>query len=848
MEAMRTPNSEEVQNATYVDEMTGYTNAVNSAYDSVRTEATECDVPLSDFLSRPVRIYNHLWTLNSPVLESFDPWKLFLNDKRVANRLNNFKLLQAKLHVKFVVNGTPFHYGRMLCSYFPMGYFDDFIPLSFNDVDLIINSQKMHVLLNPSDNEGAELVLPMFWWKNAISTTNEAGAIDDFSKMGSILMRTMNALQHANGGSDSANIAVYAWAEDVRMHVPTQRNLSGLIPQSTEMRLPNSDEYHNGPVSGVASALANLSGKLTPYIGRYARATQVGMQAAGKIASLFGFSRPANLEYQQYRPVPKGNLAIYNLPDDVTKLSMDAKQELTVDPNVFGGSSGGDEMDILKIAQVESYIGQFPFNNGTPQEERLFTCLVDPSLASTTTGGFLAMPAITYAATPFKYWRGSIKYRFQVVCSRYHKGRIKVVYDPCVTTQNAEYNTAFTTVVDFSDTTDFTVVCGWGQANTYREVQPLGLFAPPYATGLAPLFYDPEEETFGNGMISVYCVNDVASPAADTNIAINVYVSAGDDFELAVPDATYVSRLRVSNDIETSPGPNRTPNSTEVPTAATSSVTVPGDAPEVSTDGNIMPFTDAANLVHFGESMRSFRQLIKRYCLHEMMPIPVANEPSFTQFQRTALPFIPGYTDHGSGGNLVPASVSVPAGAAGYAYGNMTFLRYVTLGFAGWRGGIRYTVDFSNYPCCNLGSVKATRYTSCVPESVLTPKLPHNTTGGRAQAVRLNKETTGGEGIVLCAPRVNPVLSFELPFYSQYRFMPSRLLDYFGGDQGLQLPQPCWKLAVNSMRTDITGENPEFNALLAGTIDTYVAAAEDFNVAWYQGPPLFWLEGAPPTS
>jgi len=92
-------------------------------------------------------------------------------------------------------------------------------------------------------------------------------------------------------------------------------------------------------------------------------------------------------------------------------------------------------------------------------------------------------------------------------------------------------------------------------------------------------------------------------------------------------------------------------------------------------------------------------------------------------------------------------------------------------------------------------------------------------------------------------------MSFELPFYSEYRFMPSRFLDYFGGSDpasGTQLPQPCWKLAFNQFRN--TASTSETAAFAAATIDIYTAAAEDFNVGWYQGPPLFWLEPAPPTA
>jgi len=851
------PQSESEQNVKYLDSIKPYMDAISSDIDVLRTSTTDTDVPLGEFLSRPVLLDNFVWQNDQVVSQSINPWELFIKNKRVANRVSNYKLLTGNLHIKIVVNGTPFHYGRLLASYIPMALYDDSLTGTFNDADLVLLSQRLHSFINPSDNDGGEMTLPLFWWKNTIDTTVE-GNTNDFAALGTLYIITMNLLKQSNGGSDPVNVSVYGWMTNVGMSVPTAKNIVGLSPQSkTTKRVNNTktkkDEYSaQGPVSGVASAVANVAGKLTsvPYIGNFARATQIGATAAAGIASLFGYSRPTNLESCVYRPVGKSSLAITTTPDDTQKLSVDAQQELTIDSCVFG-MNDSDPMEILKIAQVESYLGQFPWTDSTTQENQLFSCIVDPSLAikSSVPTNFLAMPAITFACTPFRYWRGTIKFRFMVVCSRYHKGRLKVVYDPYGQSNvNGEYNVAYTTVVDISETTDFTIECGWGQATTYRERMPLGAISPPYAT-TGTLAYTSDSEPYGNGVISVYCVNDVTSPAPPTNISVNVFVSAGDDFEVAGPDGSDLARLRVQNKHVTTLKP-QSDEALRPTTEAEEQPDNPTGVPTVHEMGPQLSLTDPANLVHFGESIRSFRQMIKRYTAHEYAPLldkyPANKGKVYVTRQRHALPFVPGYTSSGGGTN----QIVYPLQSGGYVYGNMTLLRYLTLGFAAWRGGVRYILDFSE-GLDDVTSVVVCRSTTVVPENATTELQQPNAATGAAQRIKLKKDLNGIEGAVLQPMSVNRLVAFEVPFYSQYRFLPSRTYDDFGSGTNPRgpplpkskvLPNPSWRTgyAVNAEDTGGLGQNT--------ALSIWVAGAEDFNVGWYQGPPLFWLEDTPPTA
>jgi hypothetical protein len=146
------------------------------------------------------------------------------------------------------------------------------------------------------------------------------------------------------------------------------------------------------------------------------------------------------------------------------------------------------------------------------------------------------MPAVAYATFPFEYWKGSLRYRFQIVCSGYHKGRLKIVYDPYGVPQTAtvadpaEYNTAYTEIVDIAECNDFTVDVGWGQNTPWRQhlnfPQILGnSFASASGTTPAPALGLNSANTIGvgNGTLAVYVVNELTVPNSTVTADIEVW-------------------------------------------------------------------------------------------------------------------------------------------------------------------------------------------------------------------------------------------------------------------------------------------------------------------------------------
>ncbi|QKQ15127.1 hypothetical protein [Lindernia crustacea marnavirus] len=817
---MPVPDSQKVNNVMFEDARPGYMEVKDGSMDALREAPLIQDATLQDFFSRPLKIGSYRWGVGSAFFEDLDPWSLYFNNPRVVNRISNYKLLHAKLHVKIIINGTPFHYGRLLASYTPLPLTDQMTRnVALINADLVAASQRPHIYINPTSSIGGEMVLPFFLPQNLLDVTYY-----DWRLLGNLNIRSIQNLKHANGAVDTVTVSVFAWSEEVKMAIPTQFEPGTIVPQA--------DEYGDKPISKIASAAAAMMTPLMmiPTIAPFARATQIGASAVSSIAKLYGYAKTPLLDYQVRATTnTKYHWACTDIFDYVNKMTVDSKQELTVDPRSTGLDST-DEMALLNIVKRESYLYSFPWEIGDLEESLLFNVVVDPCIFRSYDNGTnreIHMPACCYGAYPFKYWRGTMRYRFQVVCSNFHRGRIKIVYDPTSGTAVSEYNVAYTTIVDISDKTDFTIDIGWGQPYTFKQHinfvnnsinTVLNTTTLPYSNSV----------TYGNGVLSVYVVNELTVPDTTINndIQINVFVSACDDFEVAAPETIYMKHLRLTPppaagfaaaDIE--------PQSEEVVEQQDSKPTNPET---LAVMAKSILTQDATDAVHFGERILSFRQLAKRYDWHESVRwTTVAATPNYIQWaiRRNMFPYFPGFY------TLPVSSITEPVDGSNYAYSNFTWLHYITCAYAGWKGGIRYTVDPK---LLGASAVLVHRTSSGAPVSAVTTY-----TLATSATLPLNNATFHdnfmhvGQGAIYAGS--SGTANFEVPYYNIERFTPARnRVQYTEDDAFME------KFVYNYM-------GPVVQVPATTPTDFYVAGAEDFSTYFFLGAPIFYYEEGRPS-
>lgn len=823
------PQSEQIEkiaNVTFADDEGHEFSSPPSEFDEVRDSPMTGDVSLQSFFARPVLIASFNWSTYVDLFETINPWELFWNNKRVSNRINNFRLLRCKLHLKFVINGSPFYFGRAIASYQPLHSVDTLtVNRSAYLEDIVEASQRPNVHLCPTSDCGGEMVLPFYWFENTIDVQDTT-----YQDFGEINIRSFGHLRTTSGDPGYASISVFAWASDVKFSMPTQFNTATIVPQT--------DEYSVKPVSRIATTIANIATSMSniPVIGPYAMATSIGANALSKIAALFGFSKPVMLDSTLIMPRTKANMAVFNAPDDTTKLALDCKQELTLDPRVTG-LSGTDEMVITHIASRQSFIGMFQWSLGASSEQLLYNVVVDPCIVMGASNGPYTeyhLPATAVVSYPFLYWRGTLRYTFHILSSSFHRGRLKFVYDPVATpTPTAEYNTVYTQIVDIGENKVITIDVPWGQSTTYMRHAnfPNEIDMDNTAT----LSYVSHVNNFGNGTLSVFVVNELKiQGTSDEPVDVLVHISAGPDFELACPTSLYLTHMAFSPYLQIEPEPILNPEMLP-------------ESEDLNFPTHLVPTDDNTNKIHFGESIRSIRQLLKRYCFSEYIPLKDEStlmvKDTITSIHRLNLPVDRGYV-------LPDVAVSMPVyaiGAGNHVYANMTYINYFTKAFAGWRGSVRYVLSIPEAGCCTAHVTISHDTLDDFPRQYYSQVKPLWSCDCGSNADYLSQAYTavdpwftGHSGLTINANSVSPTTSFEIPFYSHLRFWPSkRKTQYRTDPYRSQRFSNTWSAMV------AMSKNPDPEDTSKATL--FVAAGEDFNLSFYLGLPRVYNYPNPPS-
>lgn len=844
------PEKLQSQNVTFVDETKDWEVSVDTALDPTFKISDNSDTLLANFLSRPIRLsHTHLWTPSTFTTVDVFPWSEFFGSDKVKDKMQNFNLLRATLKLKFIVNGNAFQYGTLVAVYTPLPGEGTLAEPIDNDKEsaTIIYTQRPHIFLSPTNSQGGVMSLPFIWPYNYLSLP-----ATEYAAMGIIRIYQLNALKNAGTTSSNADVNIFAWAEDVELAIPTSQTI-GSITSSVAVS-QSGDEYGRGPISAPANAIADAAMSIAdaPVIGPYARASSYVARAVGAIANLMGFSRPAIIsDIVPYKPMYYGNIANTNTGDTVEKLTIDCKQEVTIDPRV-AGMAAIDEMSIVSIAAREAYYFQTTWSNQTSQDLRVCVMNVTPmayrlgSPYTTNAPEPIYLSPCAYVANPFKYWRGTMKYRFQIVASAFHRGRLRVVWDPNQINDNdgtstersfKDYNVAYSSVIDIATCRDFTVEVGWGQIKTYQKTAYIpGYNLPTFFTGTtAATSYS---RGACNGQLGLYIVNKLVSLSTDVNqIYVNVYVSCP-DLELFSPDEHRINNYTLRPMDALYPATPTTliaESQSGMELLVTSDLNAPlaQDSSHNIVLGPIKPQgVDHSAEVYHGDPIVSIRTLLKRYCSYATYVVKTSLPAALITINQYLLSDFPTFQGLNLKGNSEVYIKDTTGNSQRWSLCKNTFLNYFTPCYVTRRGGIRWKYAL-------LSPKNLTLTTLSVVREATTPALPPERAGCQQilrQTIIQSKTSSssytsttrmpeGTSGMAVTCTSQNPVVQAEIPYYSEKRFKFARHVEFEKPpDDDLHL-----------VTFNITNETPFSN-----TLDSYVAAADDYSLSFFLSTPILW--------
>lgn len=784
----------QAQTVVFRDAVPEWSSSANATEDSTRYTTMQVDDSLAAFFSRPITIATYAWTPNNvtPLTAVVNPWQLYFSNARVANRISNYNLMTARLRVKFMINGNSFYYGRIMVDYVPLPFWDTAMSFDLTNLGNAVGaSQRQHIYIDPTTSVAGEFELPFIWPGDNVNLT-----LGDLNNLGSLYIRELIQLKHANAAITPVEITVMAWAEDVKLAIPTTINAYGLTAQA--------DEYMMRPFSTVASTAASVARRLStiPIIGPYAKATEMVASAMGAAARLFGFSRPVQLvESTPMRPTYFGSVASTDSSDPVSKLTVDSKQELSVDPRIFGADLG-DELTIAGIAGRESYLTQFTWTVARVPDAMLWNVRVNPRVHPQLANIYY-MTACSFAVAPFSWWRGCMRYRFQVVASGFHKGRLKIMWDPNYIA-GPETNVAFTRVVDISTERDFVIDVPWGQSLPYKNVA-----GTSNGAGFMSTSAFTSSGTSSNGVLALYVLNTLVSPNSTANNDINILVSiCMADVEVQVPSETQINTLANIY--------NYTPQSEEDEVVAEGAPVVQQVTEEML---QCTPAPDRT-LVYFGERIQSFRQLLRRYAHHSSFLCGTATAATTGDVIWTlTVPDFPQYRGYS------PTAMHVSSTAGKFNYVNNTLLAYLTPAFLGVRGSMRSKYKVRSAASNDVLTMGVSRSPDILTFTNLTTAV---TFAGQSKFAALTDAYYPSlyAGAAITAPEKQPVLEVEFPYYKNSRFDMARCVT---GDVSANSPVSAGPL-YHRVQLTLTGTSTK-------ALDRYISVGEDFQLFYFMGAP-----------
>nr|UNY42178.1 MAG: polyprotein 2 [Picornavirales sp.] len=836
---------------------------------------------IQDFLKRPVIISQGTWNssqVQSTVLANLVfPRQLFNTGAYTVaqniNKLDGFVGLRAKVKIRIAVNSQPFQAGALMLHYVPYSeYMASHTQWYATNAttDLHAASGCPHVIMNLANTTSMEFTTPYISPYLFFNLPTGQGSF------GNIVITVMAPL--SSQAASSANFTIWANFEDIDLRYPTSAPLTSNFAQvGSELAKMENRQTISSTVGGVGRGIASV----LPWVGLgwLSSPARALSDAAEGILKHLGFSKPSvEAPVTRMKQAPAQYFLNSDGADTSHKLGLSATNELTQ----YTGWAGtdDDEMQISYIAARPCYMTTFTWDSTQPADEQIFqqatgplwTQTVRPQVANAY-ARTVSMPLLAKLASMFSVWScttgddpGGFLFRFHVVKTQYHSGRLRISFSPYDYTDNTTkqnmpgYNN--TEVIDLSAGTDFTYFVPFVSVrqwmHTYYDVK----------TSLV----SGDARNSATGTIQLAVINPlVSAPTVASSVDVLVYVSMVGAMFAAPVRSPYLP-FGIPNVAQNGGGKT---TARIVPTSENSLVSARRQIA-------LLPYTSC-----LGEAVLSLRQLAKRFSFLGSIrtnPLTIAatgGTPGSTGNGFVIFPWAPVIPQNGTI-DVSPTGAQTPFFTNQYNYngatGVQTFYQQVDTYsqlysmYAFFRGSIRIKICVT-FPgpqynpkspvYVHINNVAAPSLESWTPPMQITPALasgPSNNLGtGPLQPlfdIPANSSTTlktnfayqpgFAESRLVVYPDNEGIIEFEVPFHATGPFCPT--------NYGQVNPTNARSIFYPFPTVTITGpRNPNSpgtaSTLSSSNFDVFRACGDDFSFGGLLGSPThaLWSSTVNPT-
>ena len=545
----------------------------------------------------------------------------YLNMDPIKEKLHGSYGVTGTLGCKVVWNTQPFIQGLYILYYRP--------PYGFDDIRPTYATGCPHVLLNIAETTSGEIFVPYVGETGYIpldrSDQRLAGQVGGFNVV---------PISPARGPAGPVDIqfTFYMCLRDAKTFGQYAKlpNVQAASLLTSVAEAAKKGKWVSGTTQRISDWLNK--NKEEDTMGTVSRAGGWAFGGLTKVLDLMGWSKPLNIN----TPIP-----VINMPyaDTCTtdavftgmKFANNMDQSLA---RIDMSDNGKDQLMIRNFCRKELLPRDITWDASNNPGDLLLELPYNPAKWYVQHGPDYTMNHLTYlTAVLFNYWRGSIKLTIQPVMTKFHSGRIRVVYSPGLTDTTEELaNQALTYnwIVDLSDPSSWTIEIPYVSITPWRD------------------------SNIDAGTLRIYTETALSvSPSVSNSVDICLFVELTDSFEVAVSN----TGVHLTEDGNTALFyPQTLVALRDIPETQNADLVFVDPASASS---------DAHNL-SIGDPVRSLRAALKRFFLSRI----VAADASYICYNHPLI-YKSTYTD-----NDIPPD----------------FITLVGMNFGFWRGSMRYVI------------------------------------------------------------------------------------------------------------------------------------------------------------
>jgi hypothetical protein len=456
-----------------------------------------------------------------------------------------------------VVASSPFQQA-LLCMNFQYGAWQTnttTYPRVFNPA---LTTNLPHVLLDLAESTMAELTIPFLYaydFMPIVTAGTNTGSLTN-ETVGVIGVNTLMPYRTI-AGVNAPTFKLMVSLHDLELvgsypsvynSVTTQSGLSktkavgsrgsAILEEEREVR--GSDK-----VLSLSSKIRTISSYI-PFLSSIGSITSNALDTGANVAKVFGYAKPQLLEPPQ-RVFRTNYIGEGNVDMDSSGFVLAPFQNNRVAVDSLAGGTDVDEMALQYVIgrYGQVFVGTMATTDSTTTP--LYTTSVCPTNfwfrtntgrpggnlplpnGATLTTNALALSPLAYTAQFFRYWRGTMKFRFTFSKTKFHGGRVLVAYVPEF--DDVLQNSTLSALVPIPENSSgapqpfqYSMVCDLRDESVFEFEVPY--VAPTPFTNILS----------GTGGVSMVVLDPlIASGETATTIDYMVEVKAEDDFEFACP-------------------------------------------------------------------------------------------------------------------------------------------------------------------------------------------------------------------------------------------------------------------------------------------------------------------------